>query len=147
MHDARPPRLEKFTVSLFPFVRIYGMIKDNLKHRDFTSENGGIMMQNRVTVTIADQRYTFLSPDEKEYVDKVAAHVDAKIRETMKGGNTALLDAAILTAMNLADDHFKDLETAENLRRQLKDYLDESARLKLELSEAKREIFKLQNKK
>lgn len=105
------------------------------------------MMQNRVTVTIADQRYTFLSPDEREYVDKVAAHVDAKIRETMKGGNTALLDAAILTAMNLADDHFKDLETAENLRRQLKDYLDESARLKLELSEAKREIFKLQNKK
>ena len=60
---------------------------------------------------------------------------------------TALLDAAILTAMNLADEHFKDLETAENLRRQLKDYLDESARLKLELSEAKREIFKLQNKK
>ena len=104
------------------------------------------MMQNRVTVTIADQRYTFLTPDDRDYVDKVAAHVDAKIRETMKG-NTALLDAAILTAMNLADEHFKDLETAENLRRQLKDYLDESARLKLELSEAKREIFKLQNKK
>ena len=104
------------------------------------------MMQNRVTVTIADQRYTFLTPDDREYVDKVAAHVDAKIRENMRG-STALLDAAILAAMNLADEHFKDLDTAENLRRQLKDYLDESARLKLELSEAKREIFKLQNKK
>ncbi len=102
-------------------------------------------MQNRVTVTIADQRYTFLAPEDQAYVEKVAAHVDAKVRETMNGGKTALLDAAILTAMNLADDHFKDLDTAENLRRQLKDYLDESARLKLELSEAKREIFKLQN--
>jgi cell division protein ZapA len=39
------------------------------------------------------------------------------------------------------------LEAAENLRRQLKEYLDESARIKLELSEAKRQIFKLQNKK
>ena len=104
-------------------------------------------MQNRVTVTIAGQNYTLLAVEDQEYVEKVAAHVDAKIRECMHGGNTALLDAAILTAMNLADEHFKDLDSAENLRRQLKDYLDDSARLKLELSEAKREIFKLQNKK
>lgn len=105
-------------------------------------------MQNRITVTIADQEYTFLATEEQEYMEKVAAHVDAKIRETIKGGGKmSLLDGAVLTAMNLADDHFKDLETAENLRRQLKEYLEESSKLKLELSEAKREIFKLQNKK
>lgn len=104
-------------------------------------------MQNRVTVTIAGQNYTLLAVEDPDYVEKVAAHVDSKIRDSMRGGNTALLDAAILTAMNLADEHFKDLDTAENLRRQLKDYLDDSARLKLELSEAKREVFKLQNKK
>ena len=33
------------------------------------------------------------------------------------------------------------------LRRQLKEYLEEATKMKLELSEAKREIFKLQNKK
>ena len=104
-------------------------------------------MQNRVTVNIAGQSYTLLAVEDQAYVEKVAAHVDAKINETMKGSRTSLLDAAILTSMNLADDHFKDLDTAENLRRQLKDCLDESARLKLELSEAKREIFKLQNRR
>ena len=51
------------------------MIEDNLQGRGFTPEYGGIMMQNRVTVTIADQRYTFLTPDDRDYVDKVAAHV------------------------------------------------------------------------
>ena len=103
-------------------------------------------MQNRVTVTIADQEYTILAAEDQAYVEKVAAHLDARIKETMKGGgNMSLLNGAVLTAMNLADDHFKDLETAENLRRQLKEYLEDSSKLKLELSEAKREIFKLQN--
>ena len=36
---------------------------------------------------------------------------------------------------------------AENLRRQIKEYLEEATKLKMELSEAKREIFKLQQKK
>ena len=36
---------------------------------------------------------------------------------------------------------------AENLRRQIKDNLEEVNQLKMELSEAKREIFKLQNHK
>ena len=36
---------------------------------------------------------------------------------------------------------------AENLRRQIKDNLEEVNQLKMELSEAKREIFKLQNRK
>lgn len=105
------------------------------------------MMQNRVTVTIAGQKFTLLAAEDEAYVEKVAAQIDSRIAESMRGGGTSLLEAAILTAMNLADEHQKDLDTAENLRRQLKDYLDESARLKSELSEAKREIFKLQNKK
>ena len=36
---------------------------------------------------------------------------------------------------------------AEKLRRQIKDNLEEVNQLKMELSEAKREIFKLQNRK
>lgn len=39
------------------------------------------------------------------------------------------------------------MEASENLRGQLKEYLEEATALKMELSEAKREIFKLQNKK
>lgn len=49
--------------------------------------------------------------------------------------------------MNIADQYFKGQEAAENLRRQIKEYLEEATKLKMELSEAKREIFKLQNHK
>ena len=57
------------------------------------------------------------------------------------------MDAAVLTAINIADDRFKEQEASENLRRQIKDLLEENARLKNELSESKREIFKLQQKR
>ena len=53
----------------------------------------------------------------------------------------------VLTAVNIADEYFKEVEASENLRRQLKEYLEEATKLKMELSEAKREIFKLQNQK
>ena len=46
-----------------------------------------------------------------------------------------------------ADLYFKEQAASENLRRQLKEYLEEAAKQKLEVSELKREIFKLQNKK
>ena len=53
----------------------------------------------------------------------------------------------MLGALNIADEYFKEVEASENLRRQLKEYLEEATKMKMELSEAKREIFKLQNKK
>jgi len=49
--------------------------------------------------------------------------------------------------MNIADQFLKEQEASENLRRQIKEGLDENAKLKMELSESKREIFKLQNHK
>ena len=105
-------------------------------------------MQNRVAVTIADQKYTLLAGESQEYMDQVAALVDGQLRDTMRsGGRLSLMEATTLTALNLADSYLKEQESANNLRRQIKETLEESAKLKLELSEAKREIFKLQNGK
>ncbi|MCI8761730.1 MAG: cell division protein ZapA, partial [Oscillospiraceae bacterium] len=42
---------------------------------------------------------------------------------------------------------FKEQEASVDLRRQIKDLMEENARLKTELSESKREIFKLQQKR
>ena len=103
-------------------------------------------MKNRVTVTIAGQEYTLVGTEEPSYTEKVAAHVDAKVQEVLDGSRVSLVDGAVLAAVNIADEYFKEVETAENLRRQLKEYLEEATKMKLELSEAKREIFKLQNK-
>ena len=55
--------------------------------------------------------------------------------------------AAVLAAANLADELLKQQAAAENLRRQLKGYLDEANKAKAELGECKRQLLKLQQKK
>ena len=77
----------------------------------------------------------------------MSAYVNDKLRETGKAGGVSQMDCAILTAINIADDRFKDQEASVDLRRQIKDLLEENAKLKSELSESKREIFKLQQKR
>ncbi len=104
-------------------------------------------MKNRVTVTIAGQQYTLLADQDSAAAEKIAAHVDRRVSEMMSGSHLSLADGAILAAMNIAEEYFKEAEAAENLRRQLKDYLEEGAKVKQELSEAKREIFRLQNRR
>ena len=104
-------------------------------------------MKNKVTVSIAGQEYTLVGVEEEFYVRKIAAYVDAQVREVSDGNRMSLVDGAILAAVNIADQYHKEQESSENLRRQIKQTLEESAKLKLELSEAKREIFKLQSKR
>ena len=104
-------------------------------------------MKNRVTVTIAGQEYTLVATEDQGYVEKVAQHVDAQMKQVLEGARVSLVDGAVLTAVNIADEYFKEVEASENLRRQLNEYLEEATKLKMELSEAKREIFKLQNQK
>ncbi len=104
-------------------------------------------MSNRVNVTIGSQTYTLVAEEDSSYVHQLAAHVNQELSQVSDGGNLAMVDAAVLTAMNICDKYFKEREGADNLRRQLKEYLDEASRLKNELSEAKREIFLLQKDK
>ena len=103
-------------------------------------------MKNKVVVTIADRDYTMVAVEDENYVRKCAAHVDQQLREIANSRNSQA-DAAVLAAMNIDDQYFREQDAAENLRRQIKDNLEEVNQLKMELSEAKREIFKLQNRK
>jgi cell division protein ZapA len=48
-----------------------------------------------------------------------------------------------MAAMNIADSYFQERNSSENLRRQLKDALDEASSLKREISDLKRENFRL----
>ena len=73
-------------------------------------------MKNRVTVTIAGQEYTLVATEDKGYVEKVAGHVDAKIQEVLDGARVSLVDAAVLGAVNVADEYFKENHFTEKRR-------------------------------
>lgn len=104
-------------------------------------------MSNRITVTVDGREYHIIAAEDEAYVQKVAAYVDEQVRAVIEGSRVSSLDGVTLAALNLADRYYKEQATSENLRRQLKEYLEEGAKQKLEISELKREIFKLQNQK
>lgn len=104
-------------------------------------------MKNKVTVTIAQREYTLISDEGEAYVEKVSSYVNGQIQDTMRTSGVSAVDGAVLAAANIADSYFKEMEACERLRRQLKEALDETAQIKADLSEAKREIFRLSSGK
>ena len=100
-------------------------------------------MENRITVSICGTDYTFTAEESPSYMQKVAALVDTRMSEILESGRINRVDAAVLAAANIADELLKEQTAAENLRNQLKDYLDEANKAKAEASDLRREIFKL----
>lgn len=103
-------------------------------------------MANRVTMGICGQDYTLVADENASYMEKVGAMVDKKMRELMDTAHVSRSDAAVLAAINLADELLKNQEASENLRRQLKTYLDEATAAKNETSDLKRQLFKYQQR-
>lgn len=101
-------------------------------------------MANRITMSICGEDYTLVADESAAYMEKVGALVDEKMTQLQEGAHVGRTDAAVLTAVNLADELLKAQEAAENLRRQLKTYLDEASQAKAEASELKRQLFKAQ---
>ena len=104
-------------------------------------------MANRVTMSICGEEYTLVAEESSAYMEKVGALVAKKMSELMSVAHMGRGDAAVLAAVNIADELYKAQESAENLRRQLKTYLDEAAQAKAEISELKRQLFKAQSRK
>ena len=101
-------------------------------------------MANRITVSICGEDYTLVAEESTAYMEQVAALVDKKMKEVIAGVKVGRNDAAVLAAVNLADELLKNEQSAENLRRQVKSYLDEAAQAKSEVSDLKRQLFRAQ---
>ena len=101
-------------------------------------------MKNRVVVTIGGQEFTLLSDRDEAYVRHVAARADEEIQTLAGQMKTApAAQIAVLAAVNLAEEALETRDTAESLRAQLKDFLEEASRLKQENADLKREITRL----
>ena len=103
-------------------------------------------MENRIVVTICDQEYTLVAEESATYMQKVATCVSEKMEEVLSSAKVGRTDAAVLTAANIADELFKAQAVSEQLRAQIKGYLDEASKAQAEASELKREIFRLQQR-
>ena len=103
-------------------------------------------MANRVVITICGDEYTFVAEESATYMQRVGAYVGDKMQEVLDSAKVGRTDAAVLTAANITDELFKAQAASEQLRSQIKGYLDEAGKAQAEVSELKREVFRLQQK-
>ena len=103
-------------------------------------------MANHVVITICGEDYTFVAEESAAYMQKVGSYVNGKMTEVLESAKVGRIDAAVLTAVNLADELFKAQAAAEQLRGQIKGYLDQANKAQSEASELKREILRLQQR-
>ncbi len=77
------------------------------------------MEKQKVTVRVAGKEYTLVSSDTQEHLSRVAAYVDRQLSETMYATRMPLSNAAVLVAMNIADELMKAHDENSRLRREL----------------------------
>lgn len=102
------------------------------------------MESKKVEVKINNIEYTLVTNEPEEYVQRVALLVNKHMNEVSQG-STQLSTAmkAVLAAVNLADDYLKNESVLDNLRTELKGYMEEAKGLSVELEEKRLEVEKL----
>ena len=67
------------------------------------------MQPGTITVTIYGQEYTVRSDGDAEYVKKIAAFLDGRMREVARNSSQVTsLRVAILAALNITDELFRE---------------------------------------
>ena len=95
------------------------------------------------TFKIAGEEYRIVSEETEEYMADLAHEIDLKIANIMKGSRVSTTQAAVLVALQYADDAKKNSGTTDNLRSQLKEYLEDAAKAKSERDFYKRELDRI----
>ncbi len=89
------------------------------------------MAANKVKLTIAGADYSILAEDDAKYVQLLGKELDTKMAGIMKVNNRlSVTQAAVLAALDYADESKKATATADRLREQIKDYLDDASAAK-----------------
>lgn len=94
-------------------------------------------------LTIAGEEYRIVSNESTEYMQDLAHEVDIKMASILKGSRVSTTQAAILVALQYADDAAKNSGSADSLRSQLKAYLEDAAQAKSERDFYKRELERI----
>lgn len=102
------------------------------------------METKKVEVKINNIEYTLVTNEPEEYVQRVAVLVNKRMQQiTDSAPQLSTAMKSVLTAINIADDYLKGESVLDNLRIELKGYMEESKGLSAELEAKKLENEKL----
>lgn len=96
---------------------------------------------NTVKISICGTDYYISTEEDPEYVAQLGEYI-GNVVDSMMNENTSLSmsKALLLCCMNTLDELNRTNTGAENLRNQIKDYLEDSSKSRREVDELRREL-------
>ncbi|MBC5788263.1 MULTISPECIES: cell division protein ZapA [Clostridiaceae] len=103
------------------------------------------MEYNRVEVFIGGKRYVLRTQDDPEYMKELARKLDKRLEDVFSVDRLiSLPDAAILVALDILDERVKSSSNIDNIRMQIKNYVDEAAESQRQLEYCQRKLDEYQ---
>jgi len=101
-------------------------------------------MYNRTTVYICGQPFNLLTKEDSEYVKEIAGTLNNKLDQYFESDSSLpIFSASILSNMHFIGELKKQTNGDDNLRKQLKDYIDENETMRKKLSSVELDLNKL----
>jgi cell division protein ZapA len=69
-----------------------------------------------IEVTILGQRMLLKADEDSKHVERLASYVNRKVDEVSGGGSVATTKLAILAALNIANDYFRELDQSNEFK-------------------------------
>ena len=102
-------------------------------------------MEKEYKIRICGNECSILSGENQEFITKLAKDVEGRINEIYSSNSRATFGiAAMIAAMSLCEELHQIKESSDNMRAQLKAYLDEASKANTERDNALSEVDKLQ---
>lgn len=101
-------------------------------------------MANKIKLVVGGLEYCIMAEEDEAYVRSVGDELNRRL-DLLSRRNPYLSTTmvAVLAALDLCDENKKALAQLEDLRMQMKEYMEEAACARLEADEARREIDRL----
>ncbi|MFT3951806.1 MAG: cell division protein ZapA [Oscillospiraceae bacterium] len=98
-------------------------------------------MVGQVKVTIFGKSYTLKTEESEVYTHRLAEVLNKKLEAVaMSAVTLTKLDAAVLVALDCVDETVKSKSNLDNIRTQIKEYVDDAGEARLKCDELQKEI-------
>lgn len=98
------------------------------------------MATSKVRLNICGSSYVVATSESEDYMQNLADRLNLDMNELLSSSTSvSITTAAVMTALNYRDELEKASGSADNMRRQIKDYLEDAASAKMAAEELRRE--------
>ena len=99
------------------------------------------MPTSKVRLNICGSSYVVSTTENESYMQNLAERLNLDMNELMASSKSvSITTAAVMTALNYRDELEKASGSADNMSRQIKDYLEDAASAKMAAEELRREV-------